>query len=173
MKNVFVPVQVGYNSPIDKLTLSATPIGLAGLQFECDTKRIFTVAPSDFTTQEAASAARIIARTINQLDEYFSGTRHSFDVDLDLTGTDFQVSVWRSLMLIPFGETVTYGQQAMWISRPKAARAVGAGNGKNPVAIVLACHRVVGADGSLTGFGGGLRRKQWLLDHEQRSRISR
>jgi methylated-DNA-[protein]-cysteine S-methyltransferase len=108
----------------------------------------------------------ILRRTAQQLDEYFAGSRTSFDVPLDLDGTRFQLAAWRSLADIPFGTTATYGQQAAALGIPTAARAVGAANGANPVCIVLPCHRVIGANGSLTGFGGGLLVKQWLLDHE-------
>jgi methylated-DNA-[protein]-cysteine S-methyltransferase len=102
-----------------------------------------------------------------QLREYLAGDRTSFDVPLDLQGTEFQVDAWNALAKIPFGSTVSYAQQAASIGRPKATRAIGSANGRNPVVIVLPCHRVVGADGSLTGFGGGLHVKSWLLDLEK------
>lgn len=109
----------------------------------------------------------VVARALDQLREYFDGTRTSFDLPLDLEGTEFQVAAWKALCEVPFGATASYKQQAHSIGRPTATRAVGAANGRNPVAIVLPCHRIVGADGSLTGFGGGLASKQWLLEHEQ------
>ncbi|MGZ4678387.1 MAG: methylated-DNA--[protein]-cysteine S-methyltransferase [Acidimicrobiia bacterium] len=102
-----------------------------------------------------------------QLDEYFAGTRTEFDLPLRLHGTPFQVEVWEQLRRIPYGETISYGELARRVDRPEAARAVGAANGQNPVAIVVPCHRVIGADGSLTGFGGGLDWKRWLLQREQ------
>jgi methylated-DNA-[protein]-cysteine S-methyltransferase len=108
----------------------------------------------------------ILRQTATQLDEYFAGSRTTFDVPLDLLGTRFQLAAWRSLAEIPFGTTTSYGRQAAALGIPTAARALGAANGANPVCIVLPCHRVIGADGSLTGFGGGLPTKQWLLDHE-------
>jgi len=108
----------------------------------------------------------VLAKADEQLREYFAGTRTAFDLPLDLRGTEFQVAVWTSLATIPFGETATYGEQAKMINRPKAVRAVGAANGRNPVSIVLPCHRVVGANGALTGFAGGLDTKRFLLDHE-------
>jgi len=108
----------------------------------------------------------ILQKTALQMDEYFAGSRTSFDLPLDLEGTRFQLAAWRSLADIPFGATTTYGRQATALGIPTAARAVGAANGANPVCIVLPCHRVIGANGSLTGFGGGLAVKQWLLDHE-------
>ena len=110
----------------------------------------------------------ILKTTARQLDEYFSGERSTFDIPLDLEGTRFQVAAWRSLAQIPFGTTTSYGRQAAGLGIPTAARAVGAANGANPVCIVLPCHRVIGSNGSLTGFGGGLPVKQWLLDHEAR-----
>jgi methylated-DNA-[protein]-cysteine S-methyltransferase len=102
-----------------------------------------------------------------QLDEYFAGERTTFEIELDLEGTDFQCQVWAALLDIPHGETRSYGELARAIGRPGAARAVGLANGHNPIGIIVPCHRVVGADGSLTGYGGGLGRKRVLLDLEQ------
>ena len=110
----------------------------------------------------------VVAATLRQLREYFAGTGTSFDLKLDLEGTEFQVAAWKALAKVRYGRTASYAQQATSIGRPTATRAVGAANGKNPVAIVLPCHRIVGSNGSLTGFAGGLDTKQWLLDHEQR-----
>jgi methylated-DNA-[protein]-cysteine S-methyltransferase len=109
----------------------------------------------------------VVKSTLDQLGEYFNGARTAFDVPLDLHGTDFQVATWKSLSDIPYGKTISYGEQAASIGRPKAVRAVGGANGRNPIAIVLPCHRVIGANGSLTGFGGGIAVKQWLLQHER------
>jgi methylated-DNA-[protein]-cysteine S-methyltransferase len=109
----------------------------------------------------------VVKSTLDQLREYFNGARTAFDVPLDLHGTEFQVATWKSLAEIPYGKTMSYGEQAASIGRPKAVRAVGGANGRNPVAIVLPCHRVIGANGSLTGFGGGITVKQWLLQHER------
>jgi methylated-DNA-[protein]-cysteine S-methyltransferase len=104
---------------------------------------------------------------LSQLNEYFSGKRREFELPLDLHGTEFQVAAWKSLARIPFGRTSSYGEQAASIGRPTAVRAIGGANGRNPVAVILPCHRVIGANGSLTGFGGGLEVKKWLLQHEQ------
>jgi methylated-DNA-[protein]-cysteine S-methyltransferase len=107
-----------------------------------------------------------------QLDEYFAGTRTTFDLEIDLRGTDFQVRVWQALLDIPFGETITYGEQARRIGSPTAYRAVGSANGRNPVSLIVPCHRVVGAAGALTGYGWGTDRKAWLLAHEGAGRPS-
>ncbi len=101
-----------------------------------------------------------------QLDEYFAGSRRSFDAPLDLRGNSFQLRVWSALCEIPYGETVSYGELAREIGEPGAARAVGSANGRNPVALIVPCHRVIGSDGTLTGYGGGLERKRFLLDLE-------
>ncbi len=108
----------------------------------------------------------MLAEAAEQLQEYFAGTRQRFALPLDLGGTEFQRRAWLALAEIPYGETRSYGEQARRLGVPRAARAVGAANGANPLPIVLPCHRLVGADGSLTGFGGGLDTKRWLLQHE-------
>jgi methylated-DNA-[protein]-cysteine S-methyltransferase len=101
-----------------------------------------------------------------QLDAYFAGELERFDVPLALHGTEFQLRVWDELVQIPFGETISYSELARRLGDPKLVRAVGTANGRNPVSIIVPCHRVIGADGSLVGYGGGLERKQWLLEHE-------
>jgi methylated-DNA-[protein]-cysteine S-methyltransferase len=108
----------------------------------------------------------VLAQTRRQLDEYFAGKRRDFDLPLAPEGTAFQQKVWRALLKIGFGETWSYGQLARSIGRPAASRAVGAANGRNPIAIIIPCHRVIGTNGTLTGYGGGLPTKQWLLGHE-------
>ncbi len=108
----------------------------------------------------------ILDEATQQLDEYFTHRRTRFELALDPVGTEFQVAAWLALADVPYGETATYGQQAERLGRPKAMRAVGAANGRNPLSVILPCHRIVGADGSLTGFAGGLEAKRWLLDHE-------
>ena len=104
---------------------------------------------------------------VDQLDAYFAGERLEFDLDLELVGTDFQRRVWAALLTIPYGETRSYGQIAQQIGSPSAPRAVGLANGHNPIGIIVPCHRVIGANGSLTGYGGGLDRKKTLLDLER------
>jgi len=103
---------------------------------------------------------------VRQLAEYFAGERRTFTLELAPSGTPFQQRAWRALQRIPFGQTRSYAQQATTLGNPRAVRAVGGANGRNPIAIVVPCHRVIGKDGSLTGFGGGLSCKRWLLDHE-------
>jgi AraC family transcriptional regulator of adaptative response/methylated-DNA-[protein]-cysteine methyltransferase len=112
-----------------------------------------------------------VERLRGELGEYFGGTRQRFEVPLDLGGTAFQRRVWSRLVEIPFGETVSYAEVGKDVGKPNAVRAVGQANGRNPVAIVVPCHRVVRADGSLWGYGGGLWRKRWLLQHERRHQI--
>jgi methylated-DNA-[protein]-cysteine S-methyltransferase len=117
--------------------------------------------PSGWTrSEEPFARARI------QLAEYFDGRRRRFEIPLAPGGTPFELEVWRALEAIPYGETISYGELASRIGRPDAPRAVGAANGRNPIAVIIPCHRVVGADGSLTGYGGGLERKRLLLDLE-------
>lgn len=108
----------------------------------------------------------LLNRVAAQLREYFAGTRTTFDLPLEPSGTDFQLSVWELLRKIPYGVTTSYGELARRLGDPKASRAVGAANGANPIPIIVPCHRVVGSKGELTGFGGGLDRKRWLLEHE-------
>ncbi len=101
-----------------------------------------------------------------QLTDYFAGQRKDFDLPLDPQGTDFQQQVWQALLTIAYGQVASYSDMAQSINNPKAVRAVGAANGKNPISIIIPCHRVIGANGTLTGYAGGLERKQWLLQHE-------
>lgn len=110
----------------------------------------------------------VLAQTQAELDEYFLGTRDAFTIPLVLDGSEFQRSVWTELLEIPFGKTASYEAIARRVGRPDAARAVGRANGDNRIAIIVPCHRVINADGSLSGYGGGKRRKRWLLAHERR-----
>jgi methylated-DNA-[protein]-cysteine S-methyltransferase len=111
---------------------------------------------------------RVMEQLLEELDEYFAGTRRDFTVPVRLRGTTFQQQAWKVLGGIPYATTISYGEQARRLGSPRAVRAVGGANGRNPVAIVVPCHRVIGADGRLTGFAGGLEVKAWLLGHEQR-----
>lgn len=149
------------NSPIGRLLLHSDGVALTGLYLDV-TRR------PDLTTNEAVedASAGPLPDAISQLDEYFAGHRRAFDLPLRLHGTEFQQRVWKALKEIPYGATLSYGELAKRIDSPTASRAVGLANGRNPISILVPCHRVIGADGSLTGYGGGLPRKQWLLAHE-------
>ena len=151
-----------YDSPVGPLGLVADEASLVAVLWPTEAEGRVRLA------EEPAPAGDhpVLVKTAAQLDEYFAGTRRHFDLPLGPLGTEFQRQVWWSLAEIPFGETSTYGKQAAAIGRPSAVRAVGAANGRNPLSIVLPCHRIVGADGKLTGFAGGLETKRWLLDHE-------
>ena len=148
------------DSPIGALTLCASGETLSGLFMGTPTQR----------PEQAGHAfdprAPVLRRAVQQLGEYFEGRRRRFELPLTFTGTPFQQRVWRALTEIPFGVTWSYGQLARHIGCPNGFRAVGLANGRNPLAVIVPCHRVIGSDGSLTGFGGGLPRKHWLLTHE-------
>ena len=127
------------------------------------TRRIASIDEADLVE----GSTPILDEAVKQLEEYFAGTRRDFDLPLDPLGTPFQQSAWMVLRSIPYGQTISYGQQALQLGDPNKARAVGAANGKNPLSIVVPCHRVVGSTGHLTGFAAGLDIKSWLLDHER------
>jgi methylated-DNA-[protein]-cysteine S-methyltransferase len=142
------------DSPIGPLGLVATHDGLAGVRFHANRFPVEGSSP-------------ILADAAEQLASYFAGELTTFDLPLDLEGSEFQRRCWLALATIPYGRTVSYGEQARRLGYgPEKARAVGAANGQNPLPLVLPCHRVIGADGSLTGFGGGLPMKRFLLEHE-------
>ncbi len=153
------------DSPVGPLTLVADGGALVGLymteQRHWPPREEFGQPPDDPGSEPFAAASA-------QLREYFDGQRTEFDLRLALDGTLFQRRVWAALQDIPYGQTVSYGQLADRIGQPSASRAVGLANGKNPVGIIVPCHRVVGADGGLTGYGGGIERKRYLLAHEHR-----
>jgi methylated-DNA-[protein]-cysteine S-methyltransferase len=145
-----------YESPIGQLTLRGGPGRLSAIHFPGHVAHL----------GEAAHDPAVLAEPVRQLEEYFAGRRRAFDLPLALDGTAFERSVWNELLGIPYGETTSYGALAKAIGRPDAARDVGGAVGRTPVPIVVPCHRVVGSDGSLTGYGGGLDRKRALLDLE-------
>ena len=151
--------QTQLDSPIGVLTLVASDEGLRKVLWEGQAEQVGDATLAEFHPILAAASA--------QLAEYFAGDRVEFDLPLDLIGTGFQKAAWLALTDVPYGETSSYGEQAERIGRAGAFRAVGAANSKNPIPIVLPCHRIVGADGSLTGFAGGLAMKQRLLALEQ------
>lgn len=145
-------------SPVGQLTLVARNGKLSAVLWE--NERANRVRLGEM--REANDSA-VLLEAERQLREYFTGTRNRFDLELDFAGTDFQKQVWQALLTIPFGQTRSYSQIAMQIGNPKAVRAVGAANGRNPISIIAPCHRVIGASGGLTGFAGGLEAKQYLL----------
>ena len=150
------------DSPIGRLRLVGRAGVITGLYVADHDK----CPPADPAWVEDAS---VFTDALRQLGEYFAGHRTDFDLEVELAGTPFQATVWQALTTIPFGETSSYGEIAEAIGRPGSGRAVGAANGRNPVSIVVPCHRVIGADGSLTGYGWGTDRETWLLEHERRS----
>jgi methylated-DNA-[protein]-cysteine S-methyltransferase len=147
------------DSPIGPLTLTARDGALTGVHMH--NQRHAPVLPSTCERDDGP-----FADAVEQLRAYFAGELTAFDLPLAMHGTEFQRRVWAGLLEIPYGETMSYGELAAHVGSPGASRAVGLANGRNPVAIVVPCHRVIGADGSLTGYGGGLERKTWLLEHE-------
>src|SRR5215831_4950999 len=156
------------DSPIGGLVLVGNDDGLAAILWaRDDPKRVrLNIVAED-------EGCPVLVETARQLDEYFAGTRKVFDVTLNFIGTEFQNRVWDALLRIPFGETRSYGQIARELGNPRATRAVGAANGKNPIAIIAPCHRVIGASGALRGFAGGLKAKDTLLALEKAGRHKR
>lgn len=152
------------DSPVGQLTLVAGDKGLKAILWENDDPRRVPLGP---LVEDADNA--VLVETERQLGAYFAGTLTAFTVPLDFAGTDFQKSVWAALLAIPFGETRSYAEIARQIGRPSAVRAVGAANGRNPISIIAPCHRVVGSNGALTGFAGGLEAKERLLRLESRA----
>ena len=149
-------------SPVGKLKLVASDKGLVAILWENDNPRRVRLAELIANNQHP-----ILVETERQLREYFAGKRKTFSVALDMRGTRFQKDVWEALLAIPFGETRSYGQLAKQLGNPQATRAVGAANGRNPISIIVPCHRVIGSSGKLTGFAGGLDTKAHLLNLEQ------
>ena len=149
-------------SPVGELKLIASDKGLAAILWEKDSPRRVRLGPVSEDKKHP-----VLLETERQLNDYFSGKRKSFSLQLDFKGTEFQKKVWAALLTIPFGETRSYGQIAKQIKSPKAVRAVGAANGRNPISIIAPCHRVIGSTGKLTGFAGGLETKARLLALER------
>ncbi|MGA2842418.1 MAG: methylated-DNA--[protein]-cysteine S-methyltransferase [Steroidobacteraceae bacterium] len=149
------------DSPIGRLLLHSDGAALTGLYMDVPAH-----LPRGMDAWVEDRNAGPLPETIRQLGEYFAGRRREFDLPWRLHGTEFQQRVWNALMEIPYGATWSYGELAKRLGNPNASRAVGLANGRNPISILVPCHRVIGADGSLTGYGGGLERKRWLLAHE-------
>jgi methylated-DNA-[protein]-cysteine S-methyltransferase len=145
-------------SPVGRLTLVASDAGLAAVLWENDDPKRVPLAIADEDARHP-----VLREAERQLNEYFANARTAFNLPLDFHGTDFQKQVWAALLTIPFGETRSYGEIARALGKPGAMRAVGAANGRNPISIIAPCHRVIGADGRLTGFAGGLKAKAHLL----------
>ena len=143
-----------FSSPVGALEVTATQKGVSSLYFAGET----------FPTEEPSGILRECA---DQLQEYFNGKRKEFNIPMDLQGTEFQIKVWNELINITFGETISYLELSKRVGDVKAIRAVGNANGKNPVSIIVPCHRVIGSNGKLIGYGGGLWRKRWLLEFER------
>jgi methylated-DNA-[protein]-cysteine S-methyltransferase len=156
------------DSPVGKLRLIAGERGLRAVLWGAeDVARIASIDEADLIEGTTA----VLDEAATQLEEYFAGSRREFDLPLDPLGTPFQQSAWMVLRTIPYGKTMSYGQQARQLGDPNKARAVGAANGKNPLSIVVPCHRVIGSGGQLTGFAAGVEIKSWLLDHERQPRL--
>jgi len=146
-----------FNSPLGIIEITGDDSSVSGIDFVDENM--------DDLPENSESPA--LSKCASQLEEYFSGKRKTFDVPLKLDGTTFQEKVWEALKEIPYGETRSYQDIAIMTGNPRAVRAVGGANNKNPVGVIVPCHRVIGKDGSLTGYGGGLWRKEWLLEHEK------
>jgi methylated-DNA-[protein]-cysteine S-methyltransferase len=149
------------DSPIGRLLLGTDGEALTRIDMDVASR-----PPRDLENWSCDPEAGPLREVARQLGEYFAGRRRVFDLPIRMEGTEFQRRAWRMLLEIPYGQTRSYGEQAKRIGNPNASRAVGLANGRNPIPIVVPCHRVIGADGSLTGFGGGIERKRWLLAHE-------
>ncbi len=157
-------------TPLGEMIAAASEEGICLLEFSDDkiVNDELTELKELLYTEIKEGRSKHLRHLKKQLKEYFSGKRKIFDLPLVTPGSDFQKAVWDELLKIPYGETVSYHQQAEAINKPGAVRAVGSANGSNRIAIVIPCHRVIGADGALVGYGGGLQRKRWLLDHERK-----
>ena len=154
---------IEHDSPLGTLLLAATEQGLCGIYFE---EHKHFKGKGEWQHQPDNSH---LQKAVQQLDEYFKGARKTFDLQLDIQGTAFQCKVWHALSSLQFGEVITYTEHANRLGNTKAVRAVSTAIGKNPISIIVPCHRVIGTSGALTGYAGGLERKQFLLTHEAQS----
>jgi methylated-DNA-[protein]-cysteine S-methyltransferase len=152
------------SSPVGELTLIASPRGLRAVLWP---NELAEPTELPLAADGDPAAATVLRAAVLQLEQYFAGERREFDLPLDPVGTDFQLSAWLQLRRIPYGATISYGEQARRLGDVNKSRAVGAANGRNPISIIVPCHRVVGTNGALTGFAAGLDAKAWLLRHEQ------
>jgi methylated-DNA-[protein]-cysteine S-methyltransferase len=145
------------DTPLGKLEIRASEVGITAVEFLKKEK-------------EGSVTNTILRVAIKQIEEYFKGARVDFELPLDIKGTPFREKVWKELLKIPYGETISYKELALRIDNPKAIRAVGGANNKNPISIIIPCHRVIGSDNSLVGYGGGIENKKWLLEFEKRNK---
>ena len=151
-----------FESPIGWVEIQAVRQGILSLNF------VETAGAVRRRDSDVSGQPEVLKAGLAQIGEYFRGARSSFSLPLALEGSDFQMNVWKALLRVPYGETTTYRDLAVAVGNTKATRAVGGANHRNPISIIVPCHRVVGSDGRLTGYGGGLWRKEWLLRHERR-----
>lgn len=152
-------------SPVGPLQLVASEKGICGLYFKSSKRH------DNIHIENAIEGANhpVLIKAKKQLDEYFAGKRQQFDLPLDMQGTIFQIKTWKELQKIPYGTTLSYGEQAQRVGDAKKARAVGAANGRNPISIIVPCHRVIGTSGAITGYAGGVENKEWLLALETKA----
>ncbi len=157
------------DTPLGLMRMGASDQGLCLFDFreERSTGRVPSRIQVYFNREIAEGEHPVFAEVRRQVNEYFAGTLKHFDLPLHFIGNDFQVGVWRGLLDIPYGETISYKAQAVRLGNEQAIRAIAGTNGENSIAIIAPCHRVIGSDGSLTGYGGGVHNKKWLLDHER------
>lgn len=165
MTDITSTIDTTIDTPVGRLTVIASARGVRAVLWPGERYDDARVRTDD--VDDPDRAGEILRSAVTQLGEYFAGSRREFDVPLDPRGTEFQLKAWAVLRTIPFGATMTYGEQARALGDPNKARAVGAANGRNPISVIVPCHRVVGSTGALTGFAGGLESKSWLLRHEQ------
>jgi methylated-DNA-[protein]-cysteine S-methyltransferase len=152
--------------PVEELVITASDTAITGVYFQNSRRGPAPTHQAGWVEAKAGPAAELLALARQQLEEYFARTRTTFDLPLEALGSAFEHRVWNALRTIPYGTTTSYGALAKKLGDLHASRAVGLANGKNPIPIIVPCHRVVGAKGELTGFGGGLETKRWLLEHE-------
>lgn len=150
--------KLDYQSSIGVIEIIGTDKAIVSIMFSEENKLVNLLQPD---------TPKVLIKCYNELDEYFKGERHQFTFRYEFEGTDFQKTVWKALIEVPYAKTVSYQDIAISIDNPKAVRAVGSANGKNKLSIVIPCHRIIGANGRLTGYAGGLWRKEWLLQHER------
>jgi AraC family transcriptional regulator, regulatory protein of adaptative response / methylated-DNA-[protein]-cysteine methyltransferase len=158
------------DSPIGKMIVGSTDKGCCVLEFHDrgGVEKISLAIKKRYRREVVLGKCSLNDMVVDQMTEYFAGTRTDFDLPLDIVGTPFEKSIWQELLATPFGKTRSYGEVGAAVGNPQASRAVGRANGANRISIIVPCHRIIEANGNLRGYGGGLWRKRWLLDHEQK-----